>query len=199
MGEISKECVSRVNRVQDYIEKHMDIELTLERLASKAYFSEYYFHRLYKLVTGESLYSYIKRLRLEMAAFKLTSGSKESITDIGLSVGFSNSSSFAKAFKSAYNLSPSAYKKGKNGQVNALPVEYTETMEFERYVDQIKSYQPLSITIKDIKPKRLVYTRYQGPYKGDANLFQTLFTKLYQWVREKGLISTDAQAYEPIG
>ncbi len=166
MGEISKECVSRVNRVQDYIEKHMDIELTLERLASKAYFSEYYFHRLYKLVTGESLYSYIKRLRLEMAAFKLTSGSKESITDIGLSVGFSNSSSFAKAFKSAYNLSPSAYKKGKNGQVNALPVEYTETMEFERYVDQIKSYQPpCQLPLRTSNPKGLFIPDIKDPIR----------------------------------
>jgi AraC family transcriptional regulator len=57
--------ISRINKVQDYIEKHLDEELNVDQLARIASFSSFHFQRIYRQMTGESLYSYIKRLRLE--------------------------------------------------------------------------------------------------------------------------------------
>ncbi len=193
MTTLSKDYKGRINQVQDYIEDHLDDKLELSTLAKITHFSEYYFHRLYSLASGESLYGFIKRLRLERAAFKLREMKQDSITDIALSVGFGNSSSFAKAFKNYYGISASDYRKGKNGQVTSQPSYYNKDMAFEDYVDELTTYKPLNVEIQNIEAKRMVYTRYTGEYRGNADLFGRLFTDLYEWVMAKGLLTKENQ------
>ena len=67
-----------------------------------------YFLRLY----GEPPYAYLKRRRMEEAAFLLdTTG--QSVTQIAAAVGYQNASKFSAAFRSIYGLSPQDYKKGR--------------------------------------------------------------------------------------
>ncbi|HMA65896.1 MAG TPA: AraC family transcriptional regulator [Chitinispirillaceae bacterium] len=54
----------RINRVIDYIDAHLDENLTLETLAYIACFSKFHFHRIFQSVTGERLSECIQRLRL---------------------------------------------------------------------------------------------------------------------------------------
>lgn len=184
--------IQSINNVQDYIEKNIEEPLTLPQLAEVAQFSEYYFHRTYKAVTGESLYGYIKRNRLEKAAFLLISNPKLTITDVALSVGFASSSTFAKAFKQAFGISASAFKKGKNGKVLTNDAVYNGSIDFEDYYREIAAMEPISVDIKKLPNRKYIYYRYKGPYKGDSNLFQELFTKLYMWVKDKDLLEEGA-------
>jgi AraC family transcriptional regulator len=62
------EYLARIHRVTDYIERHLEERLTLERLAAVANFSPFHFHRVFTACVGESLYRFIHRLRLEKAA-----------------------------------------------------------------------------------------------------------------------------------
>ncbi len=96
INESRQVYIERINAVQDYIENHLDEEITIRKLCKIASFSEYHFQRIFKQFTSESLYNFIKRLRLEKAIFLLRSNRKLSIQDIALSVGFSNQASFAK-------------------------------------------------------------------------------------------------------
>ena len=191
-NELSKDYVSCMNKVQDYIEKHIDEVLNIEKLAIEIFMSPYYFHRMYKLVKGESIYSYIKRVRLEKAMFLLRANKKKTITDIALSVGFSNSSSFAKAFKSTYGISATNYRNGKNGQALKISVGYNNIKALDDYLDTTSQLIPISVEVVQTKPKELIYTRNKGPYKGDADLFQYLFTKLYEWVNANGYFKSHA-------
>jgi AraC family transcriptional regulator len=50
----------RVNRVIDFLGKHLDEELEPDELCRIAYFSKYHFHRLFTAHEGVSLKSYIK-------------------------------------------------------------------------------------------------------------------------------------------
>lgn len=59
-----------INRAIDYILLHIE-DVTLEEVASYCHFSKYYFCRLFKAQTGESVHSFIKRVRLEQSAFRL--------------------------------------------------------------------------------------------------------------------------------
>lgn len=65
------EYAARINRVVDHLERHLDQPLKLEELARIACFSPFHFHRLFRALTGESLYQFILRLRLEKAAAQL--------------------------------------------------------------------------------------------------------------------------------
>jgi len=58
----------RVNRVLDYIGQHLHGELSLNTLSQVACFSPFHFHRIFQAVTGETLNSHVRRVRLERAA-----------------------------------------------------------------------------------------------------------------------------------
>lgn len=65
-----------------------------------------YFRQMY----GESPYAYLKRRRMEEAAFLLdTDGG--SVTEIAAAVGYQNASKFSAAFRDIYGMSPLEYKK----------------------------------------------------------------------------------------
>jgi len=85
----------RINTAVDYIEKNLNHNFSLDEIASVAGFSKYHFHRIFYIFTGESLFQFIQRLRLEKAATLLLTDPVKPVTEIALECGFSNSSSFA--------------------------------------------------------------------------------------------------------
>ncbi len=84
-----KEYIGRILRVQDHIERHLADELSLEELASVACFSPFHFHRIYGSLTGETLGTFIQRLRLQKAAALLLQTPDEAVLSIALECGFS--------------------------------------------------------------------------------------------------------------
>lgn len=100
----------KINEVLIHIQNHLGGHLSLECLAKIACMSSFHFHRIFTACVGESLHHHICRLRIERAAFKLRY-SKDSITDIALSVGYETSAAFARGFKQHFGLSPSHYRK----------------------------------------------------------------------------------------
>lgn len=185
-NESEKHYIKGINRVQNYIEKNLDEQLTVKELSSIAAFSEYHFLRIYSCITGETLYSFIKRLRLEKAAFMLLSDKDRSITDIALSVGFSNQASFAKAFKQKFGISGREYRK-LNGEVEATAFvkSYSDEMEI--------AIEPTDIKIVREKDMSMLYLRYTGPYKEDSDLFSDLFQRLYRWAKERDLVTEQSR------
>lgn len=75
----------------DYIIRHLDEEILIEDVADYCYLSKYYFSRIFKAETGESIYAFIKRLKMEQSAFKLKVEKDKLITDIGYDYGYSPS------------------------------------------------------------------------------------------------------------
>src|SRR3981081_1258272 len=76
-----REYAARMNRVVDYIQKHLAEPLDLEQLAAVACFSSFHFHRLFRAWMGETLQSFVHRLRLERAAQSLVFDRFRSISD----------------------------------------------------------------------------------------------------------------------
>lgn len=97
----------RVDGVIRSILATLDRRQELERLASKAAASPWHFHRTFRRLTGESLEACVRRLRLERASAKLR-GPDARVIDVALDSGYGSPEAFAKAFKKAYGLSPSA-------------------------------------------------------------------------------------------
>ncbi|WP_432664281.1 AraC family transcriptional regulator [Wukongibacter baidiensis] len=188
--------ISKINKVQDYIEKHLDEELNVGQLAEIAAFSSFHFQRIYRQITGESLYSYIKRLRLEKATFLLLGNKKKSIQDIALSLGFSNQASFAKAFKEKYGVSASKFRLfNESGNMETIDcINQKDVSTNGKVYDSKISYtRPIELSVKSVEETKVVYIRHVGPYKGDSNLFEGLFSKLYSYVSSKNYIRNDSK------
>ena len=64
--------VDRVNRAVDYVTQDLARPLRLEDVARAACFSPYHFHRIFRVVMGETLAAFVKRVRLERAVYLLS-------------------------------------------------------------------------------------------------------------------------------
>lgn len=92
----------------DYITSHLDEPLSLDILAGKFFVSKYYIAHTFKDHMGISLHQYIAKKRLSACRDAMKSGRK--ITDIYQQFGFHDYSSFFKAFKKEFGISPKEYQ-----------------------------------------------------------------------------------------
>lgn len=65
----------------------------------------------FKEVFGDTIYSYLKRYKMNKAAALLIDSSKRTITEISGLVGYENASKFSGAFKSVMGQTPMEYRK----------------------------------------------------------------------------------------
>jgi len=102
-----------LNKAINYIIENFTKPPDLEAVAKISGFSKFHFHRQFKAFTGETLNQFIKRIRLERAAFMLVFQKHRTVTDIALSCGFSSSQNFATDFKKHFHMTPKLYKEYK--------------------------------------------------------------------------------------
>lgn len=94
----------------DFIEGHLQEDISTEALAQSACLSPFYFQRLFKRLTGRPVLEYVKMRRLAVAASALADREKR-ILDVAVEYGFSSHAAFTRAFKEAYGISPEEYRK----------------------------------------------------------------------------------------
>lgn len=97
--------------VQDmivYIKNNINKDLSIDTLASKVFLSKYYLMRRFKSDQGQSIHSYIIKERLSYARELIKKGML--LNDVCLECGYHNYSSFVRAFKKNYGLSPKHYQ-----------------------------------------------------------------------------------------
>jgi AraC-like DNA-binding protein/mannose-6-phosphate isomerase-like protein (cupin superfamily) len=93
-----------IDEILDYINCNLENDLSIENLSSRFYMSKYYLMHRFKSQTGYTIHSYIMQKRL-IAANQLIKGGKP-ITQACIECGFGDYSSFVRAFKKIYGLSP---------------------------------------------------------------------------------------------
>ena len=99
----------RLNRVRAYIGAHLDTPLNLDELADIACLSRFHWHRVYRGLTGETVWQTVRRLRLQRAALELATGT-EPVAKIAERSGYANARAFSKAFRDDYGLPPLRYR-----------------------------------------------------------------------------------------
>lgn len=91
-----------------YITEHFSEPLTLEDIAAEFFVSKSYLNRHFKAYTNSTVYAYIMALRLTHARRMLREGIPA--VEAGRECGFSDYSTFYKAFKTQTGLSPQQFK-----------------------------------------------------------------------------------------
>lgn len=98
-----------VSQVKEYIENHLNEELSRGKLAKMVFLSEDYISKLFKTTTGMSIPGYIAARRIEKAKDYL-SHSGLPVSRIALEVGYSNFSYFSKTFRDLTGMTPNEYR-----------------------------------------------------------------------------------------
>ena len=96
-----------LNEVLAYIELHLNEKITLEETAKHFYVSVSTITQLFRQKMGTSFYRCVTQRRL--IAAKVRIGNGETLEDVSRAVGFSDYSSFYRAFKKEYGITPRQY------------------------------------------------------------------------------------------
>lgn len=102
--EETQKLSEMAEKVLSFIGEHLSEPLTLERIAEQFFISKYYLSHTFSREVGVSVYRYILLRRLMMARQLLAAG--EPAGQVCRSCGFSDYTSFYRAFKSEYGISP---------------------------------------------------------------------------------------------
>lgn len=110
MYEWHKNIQNIIDEIDLCIKNHSDDSLTLTRLSEKLGYSEFYFSRKFREVSGMQFRDYLRNRRLAFALKELRD-TERGILDIALDYGFSSHEAFTRAFKAAYGITPNEYRK----------------------------------------------------------------------------------------
>lgn len=155
MKKVTREIV---NKSIDYIMQSLTENLTVKDVAEHFHYSEFYFGRIFKAETGESVYSFIKRLKMDQSAIDIKIKRSRSITEIGLDYGYS-ASNYSTAFKQHSFFSPTQFRKLANAKSIENPFSPARTDVFENY-----DVYDAKIKIKEIEDIPVLYERLIGNY-----------------------------------
>ena len=178
----------RINKVIDYVNNNLEKSISLEELASVAFFSPFHFHRIFMAVTGESVNYFTNRIRLEKTA-RLLKFSKHPISDIAITGGFSSPPTFSRAFKQYFGISPTSYRN--NGKIENSKIrkelfplnEYLVTMSEE----ELKTSFP--VEIRNLPKRRVAYIRVLDSYREGVVL--NAFEDIIKWAKKMNLFYSE--------
>jgi len=171
-----------VNRGIEYIMRHLEDEISIDDVARHCNISKYHFSRVFRSQTGQSMYGFIKRLKMDQSALKLKIEKKKSITDIGLDYGYS-SSNYSSAFKKHHAISPLEFRR----LVNTSCVEHpffedvkASFLSFEEYDKEIR--------IEDLGDFPVIYERNIGNYIELGKKWCEFTEKYKEYLKEDTLL-----------
>lgn len=108
--QLRQKYVAQINKAIDYIEGNIKKELNLKTISDATSFSPFHFHRIFKAFTGETINSFIKRIRIEKAGNLLANNHNYSITQVAFKLGFSSSQAFSREFRAYFKKTPSNFR-----------------------------------------------------------------------------------------
>ena len=190
--EMQADYKKRINRVFEFIDNNLGSNLSLNIVSEIAFFSPFHFHRVFKFIAGETLNEYIKRRRIEKSALDLLH-KNTTTTETAHKFGFSDNSSFSRAFKKYYGISPTEFRKqnpNRHSKISQLQSKNGQDYpNYDKYIcilDNLKNWIKMNakIEIKEMPKMDLAYVSSIG----SQNL-EKAYKKLIQWATPKGLMN----------
>ena len=182
-----------------HIQTHLEGDLSLDVLAERVGFSAYHFHRIFREILGEPVKEYVRRLRVERAAYRLKI-SEETILKVALDAGFKTHESFTRAFQRKFGITPNEFRN------NFLQVSHARKKQIQpKYISEfnVKDESGLLpnhstsklVRLEHVRPIIVAFVRHVGPYdklldKGSP--MSLLWEELFAWGKANQLINADS-------
>ena len=161
------------NDVMNYIYKYIDTNINIDELSLQLNISKFHLHRIFKEEFGKNIYESIKAIRLEKAANLLITNKYSTITDISKMTGYSSQTSFLRAFKERFLMTP---KEWKNGGYKEYSNKIVEKISTNNETIDFSKIEPSIVKMPEIKG---YYIRHKGYDRTIKKTWQKLQTWIY--------------------
>ena len=169
-----------MQRVLDYIDRHLDGDLDLETVSGIAAFSKFHFHRQFTAIFGLSMHRYVQLVRLKRASHSLSTKDAQSITEIAMDAGYDAPDAFARAFRRRVGQSPSSFRKSPDwapwlaafGPLDNARSKLMQTI-----------YTHDDVTIRDVPPTPVAIIEHRG----DRAMLGDTIQRFIAWRKAAGL------------
>ena len=92
--------MEKIRAIHEQITSNLQVRVTIEELSKQYDMPATSMKKCFREIYGDSIYSYQKRYRMNVAANLLMEDSKVEIQEIALKMGYENPGKFSSAFKS---------------------------------------------------------------------------------------------------
>ncbi len=195
---------ARINRVMDYIDRHIARSLDLATLSEIAHFSPFHFHRIFTMMTGETPADYVQRLRVERAAILLQNDGRMTITEIAEMCGFGSVSLFSRSFRARFGVTAKEYRMhekpifshngmrySKNGQLVSKNMK--SEFDFDAHLCSVELKNIIlmetKVEIRQMPEIRVAYVRHTGAFDQIGKAYE----KLMKWAGPRGVLNADTK------
>ena len=153
-----------IERVVDHLAIHAaeDPAPSLEALARLAHLSPFHFHRVYRLMTGETPAQTLRRLRLARSLPTLENG----VTAAAGAAGYASSAAYTRALKG---------ETGMTGRQAADPAERRALAERLRRPATAEGTHAIDVQVRSFEPFEVVAQRNLGPWEALNDAYTRLF------------------------
>ncbi|WP_413380912.1 AraC family transcriptional regulator [Alkalihalobacillus sp. 1P02AB] len=100
-----------VQRVITYIENHYHEEISMEFLEEHLHLSRFYLSKIFKEVTGVTIFTFLYQKRVNQAKIELMLYPNRTVTEVSFAMGFKHPSHLSKVFKQLTGMTPEQYRK----------------------------------------------------------------------------------------
>jgi AraC family transcriptional regulator len=171
---------SRFRKVLEYIDSHLEDDLTIDCLSNVAAFSKYHFHRQFSELLGISVYKYVQLTRLKSASYQLAFRNQMLIVEIALASGYENHESFSRAFKKIIGQTPSEFRD--RPQWNSWHLIYKPLSDVR--IEHMKpDNQPEHVKVIMFKETKVAVLEHRG----DPNQIGNSVRKFIEWRKQNHL------------
>lgn len=145
-----------INKAISFILYNLEEDISVDDVSSFCGVSKYHLNRVFKEETGEALYEFIKRNRIERSAWRLKVEKDKSVTEIGSDYGYSPSN-YATEFKKSLHISPTRFRKESEERVELSSFSHGLKLDD---MDRMEK----NITVESLDDMFVLYERKRGNY-----------------------------------
>jgi len=169
-----------IQRVIAHVATHLDDALDLDTLAADACLSPFHFHRVFRGMVGETPMEFVRRLRLERAAWRLATTTAP-VTAVAFDAGYEAHEAFTRAFRQHFGASPSEFRatpRTRHQLAASCGVHFEPHGGVVPFVPRSTGGTIMHVEIDPQPARRLATVRHLGPYNQIGRAFADLGRRL---------------------
>jgi len=178
----------RINLAVEFINDNLTRNIKLADVADAAHFSPFHFHRIFMAVLDETVSDFTNRVRLEKAV-RLLKYADTSLSNISSTCGFSSLSTFSRAFKNHFEITPSEYKKYGFKENSKICKKTYPINQYLAPINSKKQTSDFSVKLIELAERKVAFIRVYNSFEEGKVLSK--LEKIVAWAKKVGIYNTE--------